>query len=106
MESVDNIVVEDDRNHEDELRQDEPNIKQKSELYSFKRKQSLEARYVYGFIFFITNLLAWFLRDYGHKVLHSFLPESACGVEGNNCVHAGGVLRVSLGCEVARVGAG
>lgn len=73
MESVDNIVVEDDRNHEDGLRQDKPNIKQTSELYSFKRKQSLQARYVYGFIFFITNLLAWFLRDYGHKVLHSFL---------------------------------
>ncbi|THU73527.1 hypothetical protein C4D60_Mb04t23810 [Musa balbisiana] len=100
MESVDNIVVEDDRNHEDGLRQDKPNIKQTSELYSFKRKQSLQARYVYGFIFFITNLLAWFLRDYGHKVLHSFLPERACGVEGNNCVHAGGVLRVSLGCFV------
>ncbi|CAL9076298.1 unnamed protein product [Musa acuminata var. zebrina] len=98
MESVDNIVVEDDRDHEDGLRQDKPNIKQTSELYSFKRKQSLQARYVYGFIFFITNLLAWFLRDYGNKVLHSFLPERACGVEGNNCVHAGGVLRVSLGC--------
>ena len=27
------------------------------------------ARYVYGFIFFLTNLLAWMIRDYGHSAL-------------------------------------
>lgn len=42
----------------------------KDSVYEVKRRQSLRARYVYGFIFFATNLLAWFIRDYGAKVLH------------------------------------
>lgn len=41
---------------------------QDNDAYSVKRKQSLQARYVYGFIFFTTNLFAWFIRDYGHKI--------------------------------------
>ncbi|KAL5215738.1 hypothetical protein ABZP36_007139 [Zizania latifolia] len=34
-----------------------------------RRRQSLRARYAYGLIFFATNLLAWFIRDYGAKLL-------------------------------------
>lgn len=37
--------------------------------YSVDKKNSLRARYVYGLIFLITNLLAWLIRDYGQKVL-------------------------------------
>lgn len=33
-----------------------------------ERKRSLQARYVYGFIFLLTNLMAWAIRDYGYKV--------------------------------------
>ncbi|KAJ0970388.1 hypothetical protein J5N97_023265 [Dioscorea zingiberensis] len=47
-----------------------------------KRKQSLQARYVYGFVFLATNILAWFVRDYGHIVFYE------------------------LHCEIARIGAG
>lgn len=43
--------------------------KQSDDMYIHGRKQSLRARYVYGFIFFATNLLAWFFRDYGAKFL-------------------------------------
>lgn len=68
MESVDNIVEEIDRSCGDELRLEGPSINQKSDIYSSKRKQSLEARYVYGCIFLITNILAWLFRDYGHKL--------------------------------------
>jgi len=43
--------------------------KQENVAYSLKSKQSLQARYIYSFIFFTTNLFAWFVRDYGHKLL-------------------------------------
>lgn len=39
-----------------------------------ERKKALRARYVYGIIFLITNLCAWFVRDYGQRVL----PELHC----------------------------
>ncbi|GJN27110.1 hypothetical protein PR202_gb15100 [Eleusine coracana subsp. coracana] len=32
-------------------------------------RQALRARYAYGFVFFATNLLAWFVRDYGARAL-------------------------------------
>ncbi|KAK9009782.1 hypothetical protein V6N11_036308 [Hibiscus sabdariffa] len=32
------------------------------------RNKSLRVRYVYSVIFFVTNLTAWFIRDYGHSV--------------------------------------
>ncbi|WOL05791.1 putative serine incorporator [Canna indica] len=85
MEYVDSHLVEAHGSHE-QVGQE------KSEVYSIKRKQSLQARYTYGFIFFITNILAWLFRDYGHKVLHNFLPKRVCGVEGKNCVRAGGIF--------------
>ena len=34
---------------------------------SLIRKKSLQARYIYGFIFFTTNLYAWFVRDYNNN---------------------------------------
>uniref|UniRef100_A0A2N9JAI5 Serine incorporator n=1 Tax=Fagus sylvatica TaxID=28930 RepID=A0A2N9JAI5_FAGSY len=50
--------------------------------YSAERKKSLRARYSYGIIFLVTNLIAWFIRDYGQRLL----PQ--------------------LHCEFARIGAG
>ncbi|XP_010264010.1 PREDICTED: serine incorporator 3 isoform X2 [Nelumbo nucifera] len=72
----------------------------KSVLYSIERKKSLQARYVYGFIFLLTNLIAWFFRDYGHKILPELHYIKACGNGGNDCFHTMGVLRVSLGCFI------
>ncbi|KAG6733008.1 hypothetical protein I3842_01G205600 [Carya illinoinensis] len=62
--------------------QEEVSLEQKNVDYSAERKQTLQARYTYGTIFLITNLMAWFVRDYGQKLL----PQ--------------------LHCEFARVGAG
>lgn len=42
--------------------------------YMAERKRSLRARYAYGIIFLITNLWAWFVRDYAQRVL----PELHC----------------------------
>ena len=39
------------------------------------RRQSLWARYAYGFVFFATNLLAWFVRDYGARALRGLHRE-------------------------------
>nr|CAB3485062.1 unnamed protein product [Digitaria exilis] len=39
-----------------------------------RRRQSLRARYAYGLVFFATNLLAWFVRDYGVRALHGLHP--------------------------------
>lgn len=99
--------------------------------YKIKSKKSLRARYSYGIIFLITNLVAWFIRDYGERFLpvlhceqnfflqfndlHSrkllcrillfivvFAADSrACGTEEAKCFHTMGVLRVSLGCFVS-----
>lgn len=44
-------------------------LQQKSMEYSIKSKRSSRARYSYGIIFLITNLIAWFVRDYGERVL-------------------------------------
>jgi hypothetical protein len=30
------------------------------------------ARYIYGFIFLLTNLAAWVVRDYSHEALNQF----------------------------------
>lgn len=71
-----------------------------SGVYEARKRQSLRARYVYGFIFFATNLLAWFIRDYGAKVLHGLHNIPVCGAGDSKCFHSGGVLRVSLGCFI------
>ncbi|CAN6564332.1 hypothetical protein ACFX2I_026280 [Malus domestica] len=55
------------------------------------------ARYVYGFMFLIANLMAWGVRDYGRNVLTEMERLKGChGVK--DCLGAEGVLRVSLGC--------
>ncbi|KAH0970485.1 hypothetical protein GBA52_022641 [Prunus armeniaca] len=55
------------------------------------------ARYVYGFMFLIANLLAWAVRDYGRNVLTEMERLKGChGVK--DCLGAQGVLRVSLAC--------
>lgn len=43
-----------------------------------RKKQSLRARYVYGFVFFATNILAWVLRDYGNIVLDELHCKFSC----------------------------
>ncbi|CAH8383065.1 unnamed protein product [Eruca vesicaria subsp. sativa] len=55
------------------------------------------ARYVYGLIFLIANLLAWAARDYGQRALNRVTKFKNCK-EGENCLGTEGVLRVSLGC--------
>ncbi|XP_018502146.1 probable serine incorporator isoform X2 [Pyrus x bretschneideri] len=55
------------------------------------------ARYAYGFMFLIANLMAWAVRDYGSSVLTEMERLKGChGVK--DCLGAEGVLRVSLGC--------
>ncbi|QCE05571.1 Serine incorporator/TMS membrane protein [Vigna unguiculata] len=68
--------------------------------YAEGRKKSLRARYYFGIIFLIINFIAWFFRDYGQGVLPFILHMKACGKEGEECIHALGVLRVSLGCYI------
>ncbi|RZC51162.1 hypothetical protein C5167_019596 [Papaver somniferum] len=53
------------------------------------------ARYVYGFIFLIINLLAWGVRDYGHGALTEMERFKGCK-GGKYCLGTEGVLRVSL----------
>lgn len=48
-------------------------IQQKSLFYYQEKNKSLRARYVYGTIFLIINLCAWFIRDYAQKAL-ALLP--------------------------------
>lgn len=42
--------------------------------YSAEKNKSLRARYYYGIIFLLTNLIAWFVRDYGQRIL----PQEFC----------------------------
>jgi hypothetical protein len=49
-------------------------LEQKNVDYSVERKKSLRARYSYGIIFLVTNLIAWFVRDYGQRLL----PQRHC----------------------------
>ncbi|KAH0930233.1 hypothetical protein HID58_015960 [Brassica napus] len=75
-------------------------IEQKSLFYHQEKKKSLRARYIYGTIFLIINLCAWFIRDYAQKALTLLPHVSSCGPEGSHCFHTLGVLRVSLGCFI------
>uniref|UniRef100_A0A0E0KSK0 Serine incorporator n=1 Tax=Oryza punctata TaxID=4537 RepID=A0A0E0KSK0_ORYPU len=59
-----------------------------------RRRQSLRARYSYGLIFFATNLLAWFVRDYGAKLLRGLHHVPVCGAGDSKCFQSGGVLRI------------
>ncbi|KAG7573456.1 Serine incorporator/TMS membrane protein [Arabidopsis suecica] len=83
--------------HLDELIRE---IEQRSLFYYQEKNKSLRARYVYGTIFLIINLCAWFIRDYAQKALALLPYVSSCGPEGSHCFHTLGVLRVSLGCFI------
>ncbi|KAK9160143.1 hypothetical protein Syun_006484 [Stephania yunnanensis] len=65
-----------------------------------KRKRSQKARFIYGSIFLLMNLMAWFARDYGHKFFPNLHYFTACGNGENDCSHTMGVLRVSFGCFI------
>ncbi|KAL8227366.1 hypothetical protein R6Q57_017198 [Mikania cordata] len=65
-----------------------------------RKKKSLRARYTYGIIFSLVNLVAWFLRDYGQRVSLHFNIIKVCGHEGHECFQTVGVLRMSLGCFI------
>lgn len=67
---------------------------------SARKKKSLRARYAYGVIFLLTNIIAWLFRDYGEKILPMLPYSRACGAEEQECYHTMGVLRVSLGCFI------
>ncbi|PWA95519.1 serinc-domain containing serine and sphingolipid biosynthesis protein [Artemisia annua] len=80
-----------------------------------RKKKSLRARFTYGIIFSLVNLVAWFLRDFGQRASLHFHVLKTYGPEGHECFQTMGVLRMSLGCfvsffsekgELARVGAG
>ncbi|KAL3506303.1 hypothetical protein ACH5RR_031685 [Cinchona calisaya] len=75
-------------------------FEQKSYENLVKRKKSLLARYAYAMIFLIINLIAWFFRDYGEKILPLLLYSKACRIGETGCFHTLGVLRVSLGCFI------
>lgn len=68
--------------------------------YLAKRTKSMRVRYVYGIIFLITNFVAWFFRDYGEGVRPLLHYSKACSNGHTGCLHALGVLRVSLGCFI------
>ncbi|XP_020085386.1 probable serine incorporator isoform X2 [Ananas comosus] len=98
-EPVGNFTIDDDVRNE-EVGKPQVLVDKRETAYAVRRKQSLRARYIFGFIFFTTNLLAWFFRDYGYKILHGLRHIAVCGEKGDECFHAGGVLRVSLGCFI------
>ncbi|KAF8014319.1 hypothetical protein BT93_H0228 [Corymbia citriodora subsp. variegata] len=90
------LDLEIDHRRNEPLRSSEP----KSTAFSNERKKSLRARYYYGIIFLLTNLVAWFVRDYGQKVIPELLYLKSCGSRGIACFQTMGVLRVSLGCFI------
>ncbi|KAL8167174.1 hypothetical protein V2J09_008673 [Rumex salicifolius] len=65
-----------------------------------EKNKSLRARFYYGIIFLLTNLVAWFVRDYGQRILPGSFYLRACGKTGYECFHTMGVLRVSFGCFI------
>ncbi|XP_054786562.1 uncharacterized protein LOC129292899 isoform X1 [Prosopis cineraria] len=57
------------------------------------------ARYAYGLIFLVANLLAWAARDYARGALTEMERFQGCD-GGKGCLGADGVLRVSFGCFI------
>ncbi|RAL51066.1 hypothetical protein DM860_005422 [Cuscuta australis] len=55
------------------------------------------ARYAYGLLFLLANLLAWAVRDYGSSFFKASKRLNECN-GGKDCLGTDGVLRVSLGC--------
>ncbi|WZZ08261.1 hypothetical protein YC2023_094182 [Brassica napus] len=60
------------------------------------------ARYVYGLMFLLVNLLAWVVRDYGRGALTEMKKFKNCK-DGLNCLGTEGVLRLLLTCNMAFV---
>ncbi|KAL3620073.1 hypothetical protein CASFOL_034985 [Castilleja foliolosa] len=93
---------------ETELRQNEGEEQsapgQKNIKCSIRKKKSLRARYAYGVVFLLTNIIAWLFRDYGEKILPMLPYSKACGAEERECYHT--MDYVQLYGELARVGAG
>ncbi|KAM7261508.1 hypothetical protein ACFE04_008875 [Oxalis oulophora] len=68
-------------------------LEQKSIECLAAKNMSLQARYVYGIIFLLINLCAWFIRDYGQRMLPHLHFFKACGNKGEKCFETLGVLR-------------
>ncbi|KAG7028786.1 Serine incorporator 3, partial [Cucurbita argyrosperma subsp. argyrosperma] len=62
--------------------------------YASEKKKSLRVRYVYAVIFLMTNLIAWFIRDYGKRIIPQIRYLKSCGVGGQDCFLTLGVLRI------------
>ncbi|XP_042053260.1 serine incorporator 3-like isoform X4 [Salvia splendens] len=77
-----------------------PGLGQKDIKCSARKKKSLRARYAYGVVFLLTNIIAWLFRDYGERILPMLPYSRACGAQERECYHTMGVLRVSLGCFI------
>lgn len=54
-----------------------PGLGQKDIKCSARKKKSLRARYAYGVVFLLTNIIAWLFRDYGERIL-PVLPCEFC----------------------------
>ncbi|XP_073393169.1 uncharacterized protein [Physcomitrium patens] len=57
----------------------------------------MAARYMYGLLFLLSNILAWIVRDYSLKKYHLFHYLKGCR-SSLDCVGSDGVLRLSFGC--------
>ncbi|PKU65564.1 hypothetical protein MA16_Dca024872 [Dendrobium catenatum] len=91
----------------DELRKigmvmEDPGYREKDSWFTrlFLRPNPSIARYIYAFIFLITSLLAWTIRDYGHAVLSELRRLKGCH-GARYCLGTEGVLRISFGCSVS-----
>ncbi|XP_078432260.1 uncharacterized protein LOC144703859 [Wolffia australiana] len=66
-------------------------------LRLYKGPDPSSTRYIYGVIFFVTNLLAWAIRDYGQSAISGLKKLEGCH-GARECLGAEGVFRISLGC--------
>ncbi|KAL0349084.1 UNVERIFIED_CONTAM: hypothetical protein Sangu_1136200 [Sesamum angustifolium] len=82
------------RNNGSSQSEEQPASGQKSVKCSVRKKKSLRARYAYGVIFLLTNIIAWLFRDYGERILPVLPYSRACGAEERECYHTMGVLRI------------
>ncbi|XP_024393737.1 uncharacterized protein [Physcomitrium patens] len=55
------------------------------------------ARYIYGILFLLTNILAWTTRDYSQRALTDLHHLKRCEDDAN-CLGSESVLRLSFGC--------
>jgi len=59
----------------------------------------MHARYLYGILFLLTNILAWTTRDYSHRALTDLNYLKRCN-DDPNCLGSEAVLRLSFGSFV------